>query len=397
LYFLLLSDDGEHENLIRRLVKRVLKELSNTPMVVSEFAVGINERVEKVMDLLQLQSNSVKVLGLYGMGGVGKTTLAKALFNSLVGRFERRCFISNVRQFASKEDGLVSIQSNIIKDLTSQEGTQSFISDVNAGISSIRRIVRENRVLLVLDDVDHVNQLDALIGKREWFHEGSCIIITTRDTTVLPEKHVNKLFEVTELYPKEALELFSYHALRKKDPPPDFRSCSEQIVSLTGRMPLALEVFGCFLFGKRRVEEWEDVVEKLKTIRPGNLHDVLKISYDGLDEQEKCIFLDIACFFVQMGMKRDDVIDVLRGCGFRGEIAMTVLVEKCLIKVRQDNTLWMHDQIRDMGRQIVLDENHVDPGMRSRLWDRAEIMSVLKSRKVKIQKHCKMHAWIKIQ
>ena len=82
-------------------------------------------------------------------------------------------------------------------------------------------------------------------------------------------------------------------------------------------------------------------------------------------------------------MKRGDVIDVVRGCGFRGEIAMTILVEKCLIKIRQDNTLWMHDQIRDMGRQIVLDENHVDPGMRSRLWDRAEIMSVLKSKKVK--------------
>jgi hypothetical protein len=123
---------------------------------------------------------------------------------------------------------------------------------------------------------------------------------------------------------------------------------------------------------------------------------VLKISYDGLDEQEKCIFLDIACFFVQMGTKRDDVIDILRGCGFSGEIAMTNLVEKCLIKIRQhDNTLWMHDQIRDMGRQIVLNENHVDPGMRSRLWDRAEIMSVLKSKKVKIQKHCKIHAWIK--
>jgi hypothetical protein len=62
---------------------------------------------------------------------------------------------------------------------------------------------------------------------------------------------------------------------------------------------------------------------------------------------------------------------------------MTNLVEKCLIKIRQDNnTLWMYDQIRDMGRQIVLNENHVDPGMRSRLWDRAEIMSVLKSKKV---------------
>ncbi|XP_058747562.1 disease resistance protein RPV1-like isoform X2 [Vicia villosa] len=375
------SYEGGHENLIHLLVKRVLKELSNTPMVVADFLVGLDTRVEKVMDLLQLQSNTVKVLGLYGMGGVGKTTLAKALFNSLVGRFERRCFVSNVRHSSSKEGGLLSLQSNIIKDLSSQQRSQSFIGDVNAGLSTIKQIVLENRVLLVLDDVDNVNQLDALIGKREWFYKGSCIIITTRDTTALPENYVNKLYEVKELFDEEALQLFSYHALKKKDPPENFLDFSKKIVSLTGRMPLALEVFGCFLYERRRVEEWEDAIKKLRTIRPGNLHDVLKISYDGLDEQEKCIFLDIACFFIQMEMKHGDVIDILRGCGFRGEIAMTILVQKCLIKIKHDNTLWMHDQIRDMGRQIVMDENHVDPGMRSRLWDRAEIMSVLKSKK----------------
>ncbi|XP_058747554.1 disease resistance protein RPV1-like isoform X2 [Vicia villosa] len=379
--FLFLSYEGERDNLIHLLVKRVLKELSNTPMVVADFLVGLDTRVEKVMDLLQPQSNTVKVLGLYGMGGVGKTTLAKALFNSLVGRFERRCFVSNVRHSSSKEGGLLSLQSKIIKDLSSQQGTQSFIGDVNAGLSTIKKIVHENRVLLVLDDVDNVNQLDALIGKKEWFYKGSCIIITTRDTTALPEKYVNQLYEVKELYDEEALQLFSYHALKKKDPPENFLEFSKKIVSLTGRMPLALEVFGCFLCERRRVEEWEDAIEKLKTIRPGNLHDVLKISYDGLDEQEKCIFLDIACFFLHVEMKRGDVIDIFRGCGFRGEIAMTILVQKCLIKIKDDNSLWMHDQIRDMGRQIVMDENHVDPGMRSRLWDRAEIMSVLKSKK----------------
>ncbi|PNX78094.1 disease resistance protein (TIR-NBS-LRR class) [Trifolium pratense] len=289
-------------------------------MVVSEFAVVINKRVDKLMDLLQVRSN-----GVVKVFGVGKTTLAKALFNSLVGRLERRCFISNVRQFSSKEDGLVSLQNNVIKDLSPEEGARSFTGDVNAGIYVIKRIIHENRVLLVLDDVDNVNQLDALIGKRKWFYEGSCIIITTRNTTVLPGKHVDKLYEVTELDTEEALELFSYHALRKKEPPQNFLDFSNKIVSLTGRMPLALEVFGCFLFGKRKVEEWEDAVEKLKTIRPGSLHDVLKISYDGLDEQEKCIFLDIACFFVQMGTKHDDVIDIMRGCGFRGEIDMQPL------------------------------------------------------------------------
>ncbi|KOM28221.1 hypothetical protein LR48_Vigan511s004400 [Vigna angularis] len=371
---------SEEDDLIQRLVRRVLKELSNTPMGVPEFAVGLDERVEKVMEVLQVQSNGVKVLGLYGMGGVGKTTLAKALFNALVNRFEHRCFISDVRQVSSKHDGLVSLQSKIIKDLFPGAGSPS-IGDVNVGISAIKGRVSENRVLLVLDDVDEVKQLDALIGKREWFYDGSCVVITTRDTKVLTQNHVTVSYEVRELYASEARELFSYHALRRSAPPENLLSLSEEIISLTGRMPLALEVFGSFLFGKRKEEEWEDAVKKLRLIRPHHLQDVFKISYDALDEDEKCIFLDIACLFVKMEMKRDGVIDVLRGCGFRGEIAITVLVQKCLMKITPENTVWMHDQIRDMGRQIVMDESFVDPGSRSRLWDRAQIMTVLKGHK----------------
>ncbi|KAK7362126.1 hypothetical protein VNO77_04227 [Canavalia gladiata] len=264
-----VSNDSEEEDnhiLIRRLVKRVMRELRNTPLCVAEFAVGLDKRVENVMNLLQIQSNGVRVLGLYGMGGVGKTTLAKAVFNNLVDRFEHRCFISNVREVSSKDDGLVSLQSKILKDLFPGEVSPT-ISDVDVGISVVKRRVIENRVLLVLDDVDDVKQLDALIGKREWFYEGSRVIITTRDTRVLPNNHVNELYEVKELYFDEALELFSYHAVRRNKPTENFLNLSQQIVSLTGKMPLALEVFGSFLFGKRRVEEWEDALEKLRGTR----------------------------------------------------------------------------------------------------------------------------------
>ncbi|KAI9126256.1 hypothetical protein K1719_002677 [Acacia pycnantha] len=98
--------------------------------------------------------------------------------------------------------------------------------------------------------------------------------------------------------------------------------------------------------------------EKMKDIQPGNLQ--------------------------EMRMKQEDVIDVLRGCRYGGEIAIAVLTEKCLIKIREDETIWIHDQIRDMGRQIVVEENLVDPGMRSRLWDRYEILAVLRNLKVRI-------------
>lgn len=359
--------------------------MRNTPLNVAPYTVGLDDRVEELKKLLDVKSNDVRVLGLYGMGGVGKTTLAKSLFNSLVvHNFERRSFITNIRSQVSKHDGLVSLQNTIHGDLSG--GKKDPINDVNDGISAIKRIVQENRVLLILDDVDEVEQLKFLMGEREWFYKGSRVVITTRDREVLTKakSYVDKHYEVKELEFSPSMELFCYHAMRRKEPAEGFLDLAKQIVEKTGGLPLALEVFGSFLFDKRTMREWKDAVEKMKQISPSGIHDVLKISFDALDEQEKCIFLDIACLFVQMEMKREDVVDILNGCNFRGDIALTVLTARCLIKITGDGKLWMHDQVRDMGRQIVHSENLADPGLRSRLWDRDEILIVLKSMKVNI-------------
>ncbi|TXG56402.1 hypothetical protein EZV62_017715 [Acer yangbiense] len=374
------SDEEQSVDLVQLLVKRVLTELSNTPIRVAAYTVGIDSRVEELMKLLDVKSSGVRVLGLHGMGGVGKTTLAKAVYNKLVGKFECRSFITNVREISRQTDGLISLQHKLIDDL-SLGNTVLKRNEIEANISAIKEVVDKRKVTVVLDDVDDIGQLNALLGKKERFYEGSRIIITTRDRDVLQENYVTLLYEVQKLDSDQALQLFSYHALRREKPTDKFLNLSKQIVSLTGGLPLALEVFGAFLFDKRRIVEWEDVVGKLRKIRPDNLQGVLKISFDGLDEQHKCIFLDIACLFVRMEMKRDDVIYVLKGCGFRAELAITVLIAKSLIKVTTDDTLWMHDQLRDMGRQIVWQENLQDPGNRSRLWDRNEITTVLKLQK----------------
>ena len=373
---------SEDELLVKNLIKTVLIELRKTPVGLAAYTVGLDSRVEKLLKLLDIKSNGIRILGFYGMGGIGKTTLAKALYNRVVGHFEHRCFISNVREISAQDNGLVSLQNQLINDLSSSKVLT--VREVHAGTAAIKGIVNEKQVLVVLDDVDNINQLNALIGNREWFYEGSRIIITTRDIEVLSKHLVTEFYEVRELDLSESLQLFSYHALRREKPKGIFLDLSEQIVDLTGGLPLALEVFGSFLFDKRTSKEWEDALQKLKQIRPHHLQDVLMISFNGLDEQEKCIFLDIACLFVKMRTKREDAIDILRGCGFNAEIVVSVLTAKSLIKFTGDNVLWIHDQIRDMGRQIVREKDIVNPGLRTRLWDRDEIMNVFKDKKVSI-------------
>ncbi|KAI3431139.1 AAA domain-containing protein [Psidium guajava] len=363
--------------LIQNLVHRIMDELNNVPLNVAPLLVGLDSRIEQLLAALSVESGGVKFLGLHGFGGVGKTTLAKLLYNKLVAHFEKRSFVADIREAFAQNGGLISLQDKILRDLSPNVPPSD---DLGSRKNLIKQALNETRVLLILDDVDDAGQLDALISGEEWFHEGSRIIITTRNTEALVARNcVIEPYEVRELFPEDALRLFSYHALKTEKPTDEFMELSKQIVSLTGNLPLALEVFGSFLVDKRRKTEWEGAVQKLKQIRPRNLQDTLKISYEGLDEETKCMFLDAGCLFAKSHMTREEVIEIWEGCGFKAEIGLRVLVSRSLIKVmKDDHTLWMHDQVRDMGREIVLLENARDPGKRSRLWDRKEIMDVFK-------------------
>lgn len=377
----LFSSFREEQDLIQAVVNRILKKLRNTPLGLVEYAVGIDIRVEQLRKVLDANTSDVLIVGLYGTGGIGKTTLAKALYNNIIGRFKHRSFISNVRENSKQEAGLQSLQSKLICDL-SINTSEPQVREISDGIVWIQKVVSERQVLIVLDDVCDASQVNALTGSRDWFSKGSLIIVTSRDQDALPEGIVNVHYEVKELNPQESLQLFSFHAFGRDKPCRNLTVLTEQIVSLTGGLPLALEVFGCFLHGKRRKEEWTDALQKLKQNRPSLLQTVLEISFDSLDGQEKSMFLDIACFFLKMKMTREDAVYVFRACGFNPEISIRVLVAKSLVKVVQNDTLWMHDQIRDMGKEIVLKESNDYPSMRSRLWEHDEILRVLRSKMV---------------
>ncbi|GAY68562.1 hypothetical protein CUMW_265120 [Citrus unshiu] len=121
-------------------------------------------------------------------------------------------------------------------------------------------------------------------------------------------------------------------------------------------------------------EVWDSAINKLQRILHPSILQVLKISYDGLDDKEKNIFIDVACFF--QGEDVNPVMKFLNASGFYPEIGISVLVDKSLIVISNNNKITMHDLLQELGRDIVSQES-IDPGNRSRLWHHEDIYKVL--------------------
>ncbi|XP_031131825.1 TMV resistance protein N-like [Ipomoea triloba] len=354
-------------------------------MNVAKYPVGIESHVGDVLHLLQIQTNDdVQMMEIFGMGGVGKSTITKAIYNHLIlsfQGFEGSCFVANIRQEVSNKghNGLVGLQEKILHKILKRKKFE--IDNVDEGISLINARLQSKRVLIVLDDVDHISQLQSLAGQRNWFGLDTTIIITTRDVHLLSELGTQEKYMVKTLSIDDSLQLLSWHVVGVPIALKEYTELSKMIASYTGGLPLALTIVGSHLRG-RSVQEWIEDVEKLRS----NLHDdiqkILKISYDALDDDTKNIFLDIACFFVGHGKKGTAMI--LEACGFYAESGIKILIERCLLTIdggREFGRLEMHDLVQNMGREIVRKEFPREPSKRSRLVDPKDVFDVLQSNK----------------
>ncbi|XP_004289274.1 PREDICTED: TMV resistance protein N-like [Fragaria vesca subsp. vesca] len=364
------SKDYRYESeLIKNIVAAVRMQSRPTLFSSMENLVGIDSRVEAVKSLLGVGMNDIHFIGVWGMGGIGKTTIAKVLFDQISNQFEFRGFISNVRSNEERR-GLVQLQKELI--------SRTNVRDVHEGATMIKRFLRHKRVLLVRDDVNHSDHLEYLAGKEDWFGFGSIIIITTRDAHLLVKHGVLRRYEVQGLNTIEALQLFCQNAFKKDYPEQSYRDLSNQVVNYAKGLPLALKVLGSLLHG-RGPSAWESTLAKLREVRNAEIFETLKISYDGLDDDEKNIFLDIACLY--KGYEKNAVIEVLKSCGFHATIGIDVLVERSLLTISDAGSveqLEMHDLLQEMGLEIVRRESPKEPGKRSRLSLKKDVIHVLR-------------------
>ncbi|XP_045817182.1 disease resistance protein RUN1-like [Trifolium pratense] len=371
---------GYEYEFIPKIVKYVSNKINRPLLHVVDYPVGLQRRVLKVNSLLEVGCNDeVKMLGIYGPGGMGKTTLARAVYNGIADQFECVCFLHNVRE-NSAIHGLEDLQKDF---LSKTVGLDIKLGDSSEGIPIIKQRIHRKKVLLILDDVDELMQLQVLAGGLDWFSAGSRVIVTTRDKHLLASHDIEVTYEIDEFDKGEALEFLRWKAFKSKQVDSSYENILNRAVNYASGFPLALEVLGSNLF-RKPIEKWNSLLDQYEKIPNKKIQKILKVSFDALDENEQSVFLDIACCFKGYHLK--EVEDIL--CAHYGRdmtYHIGVLVEKSLVKIIEDtfhmepDCVVLHDLIEDMGKEIVRQESPKEPGKRSRLWFHEDIFQVFEA------------------
>ncbi|XP_010496572.1 PREDICTED: disease resistance protein RML1B isoform X2 [Camelina sativa] len=369
---------GEHllnwENeafMIEKIAKDISEKLNATPSRDFDGMVGLKDHVKELRSLLDLDCDEVMMVGICGPAGIGKTTIARALHSQLSSNFQLSCFMKNIR--GSLNLGLdeygrkLRLQKRLLSKILNQKGMKI------KHLGAIRDRLHDQKVLIVLDDVNDLVQLYALADQTTWFGPGSRIIVTTEDKDLLQQHGINNVYHVDFPSREAALEIFCRCAFKQSYPPVGLLKLAASVTELCGNLPLGLSVIGSSLLGKNE-DEWKVVMHRLETSLDQDIEAVLRVGYESLHVEDKALFVRIAVFFNYK--ERHLVTAMLLDCNLDVEYGLNTLTKKSLINISRNEQIVMHKLLQQVGRHAI---QRQEPWNRDILIDAKEICDVLEN------------------
>ena len=338
-----------------------MKLKCKSPKDIEGNLVGIASRVEEINSCLQLElTHDVLFIGISGISGMGKSTLAQVVFDKIHDQFDASSFLKILGEDSIDKPGLLTLQERLLFDICRKDIR---LRNLSMGIQAISNNLRNKKVLIVVDDASEESQLENLVGKPDsnCLHPGSRVIVITENKHMLAIYGIGRVCMAKGLNNDEALQLFCLKAFHKPHCENNFLDLCNNFVYYAQGIPLVLEVWGSHLC-KRTKKDWESAWNKLKAIPLRKTTKKLGIAVNGLEDSERELFLDIACFFI--GEDENRVADILESV-HHFQIDKSTLMDRSLITI-VGGKLWMHNLLQEVGWEIIREESK-KPEKRSRL------------------------------
>ncbi|XP_061944419.1 uncharacterized protein LOC133668529 isoform X1 [Populus nigra] len=313
-----------------------------------------------------LMRNEFSSIGIYGMGGVGKTTLLTHLHNQLLKRADTPVYWITVSQDTSINKLQTSLARRIDLDLSTEDEELYRASKLS------KELKKKQKWVLILDDLWEAFDLQKL-GVPDQV-EGCKLILTSRSEKVCQQMKTQHTIKVQPILEREAWTLFTERLGHDIALSPEVKRIAEDVVRECAGLPLGIITMAGSMRGVEEPHEWRNTLKKLKESKCREMEDkvfrLLRFSYDQLNDLalQQCL-LYCALYPEDYMIEREELIGYLIDEGIiegmrsrqeafdEGHTMLDKLEKVCLLERAgygdYDRCVKMHDLIRDMTHQIL--------------------------------------------